>query len=201
VRLPLARGVKITLIEQEAPAFRLEPQVLVSEKSLGSAPVTAMLEILRATAPVFVTVRVLVALASPTSTLPKLRLAGANFTTVPVPVRETVWGLPGALSVIESEAVSVPWAVGLNVTLMVHVAPAATLEPQVLVSEKSDALLPLRLTLVMVSVAAPVLVRVTVCEALDVPANCVLKVRLVGESVTAGPPETVWVIGSAVFGL
>jgi hypothetical protein len=51
----------------------------------------------------------------------------------------------------------VPATVGLNVTLMVQEAPAATLEPQVLVWEKS----PLALIPETVSVALPVLVRIT----------------------------------------
>jgi hypothetical protein len=62
-----------------------------------------------------------------------------------------------ALSVIVRVPVLVPLAVGSNTTLMLQEAPAATLEPQVLVWEK----LPLMLTPVMASVALPVLVRVT----------------------------------------
>jgi hypothetical protein len=50
-----------------------------------------------------------------------------------VPVRLTDCGLPEALSVIVKLAVRLPAAVGVNVTLMVQFAPAATLEPQVLV--------------------------------------------------------------------
>ena len=51
-----------------------------------------------------------------------------------------------------------PVVVGVKVTLMVQAALAARLEPQVLVWEKS----PLMATLVIVSVALPVLERVTV---------------------------------------
>src|SRR5215467_1024308 len=45
----------------------------------------------------------------------------------PVPVNGAVCGLPLALSVIETEPVRVPVAVGLKVTLMVQLAPEATL--------------------------------------------------------------------------
>jgi hypothetical protein len=62
-----------------------------------------------------------------------------------------------ALSVMVRVPVLVPLAVGSNTTLMLQEAPAATLELQVLVWEKS----PLMLTSVMASVALPVLVRVT----------------------------------------
>jgi len=55
----------------------------------------------------------------------------------PVPVRLTVCGLPLALSVTVSAPVRVPVAVGVNVTLIVQLAPAATLDPQLLVWEKS----------------------------------------------------------------
>ena len=58
-------------------------------------------------------------------------------------------------------AVRVPAAVGLKVTLMVQLAPAATLEPQVLVWAKSLALVPESATLVMLKAALPELVRVT----------------------------------------
>ena len=52
--------------------------------------------------------------------------------------------------------VLVPAAVGLKVTLRVQLAPAATLEPQVLVWEKS----PLTVMLVMLRAALPVSLRV-----------------------------------------
>ena len=47
VREPVAVGVKVTLIVQDEPAARLEPQVLVWEKS----PLTVMLEIVSVAVP------------------------------------------------------------------------------------------------------------------------------------------------------
>jgi len=47
VRKPVAVGVNVTLIVHDELAARLEPQVLVSEKS----PLTAMLEIVSAALP------------------------------------------------------------------------------------------------------------------------------------------------------
>ena len=51
-----------------------------------------------------------------------------------MPVRLTVCGLPVALSVTVIVPGCVPVAVGVNVTLIVQLAPAATEVPQVLVS-------------------------------------------------------------------
>ena len=50
-----------------------------------------------------------------------------------MPVRLTVCGLPVALSVMVTEAVRLPGAVGVKVTLMVQLPPAGTELPQVLV--------------------------------------------------------------------
>ena len=82
----------------------------------------------------------------------------------PVPVREMMCGLPVALSVMVMAPVLVPVAVGVNVTLMVQLAPAATGVPQVVVWAKS----PLGTILVMFSNAVPVFVSVTVRAALVV---------------------------------
>jgi hypothetical protein len=55
----------------------------------------------------------------------------------PVPVSAIDCGLPLAASVIEMEAARAPPAVGVNVTLIVHIPPPATDAPQVFVSAKS----------------------------------------------------------------
>jgi hypothetical protein len=89
-----------------------------------------------------------------------------------VPVRLTVWGLPLALSLMLREALRVPAAVGVNVTLIVQLAPAATPLPQVFVCKKSEGSVPLKPTLGALSAAFPVLLRVTFCAALEVPTYC-----------------------------
>jgi len=48
VRLPIAAGVKLTLIEQLAPARTLPTQLSVSAKSEAFVPLNAMLVIFRA---------------------------------------------------------------------------------------------------------------------------------------------------------
>jgi hypothetical protein len=59
--------------------------------------------------------------------------ATAMLKSVPVPERATVCGLPAALSVIVTIADRAPVAVGVKVTAIVQVAPAATLVPQAFV--------------------------------------------------------------------
>ena len=76
---------------------------------------------------------------------------------VPVPVRLTDWVAGLALSVMVKEPLREPLAVGVKVTLRVQLALAARLAPQVLVWEKS----PLAVMLVMLRVAFPVLLRMT----------------------------------------
>jgi hypothetical protein len=96
----------------------------------------------------------------PTGCPGKVNEAGERLTTgatTPVPVRLTVWVAGLALSVIVRTPVLVPVAVGLKVTLRVQLVLATRLEPQVLVWEKS----PLAVMLVMLRVALPVLLRVT----------------------------------------
>ena len=74
-----------------------------------------------------------------------------------MPVRLTLCVAGLALSAMVKEPLREPLTVGVKVTLSVQLALAATVEPQVLVWEKS----PLAVMLVMLRVALPVLLRVT----------------------------------------
>jgi hypothetical protein len=98
--------------------------------------------------------------------LPKLKLVGAKLVlgAIPVPERATVCGLPVALSVTVVVPGWLPAAVGVKVTLMEQLAPAATEAGQVLVWEYGA----LTTMVVMFSAAVPELVSVTVCAALVV---------------------------------
>jgi len=99
-------------------------------------------------------------LVVPTACAGKVNEAGERLTTAadaPVPARLTVCVAGVALSVMVTAPVLVPVAVGLKVTLRVQLALAATIEPQVLVWEKS----PLALMLVIPRLAFPVLLMVT----------------------------------------
>lgn len=81
--------------------------------------------------PTFVSVTVLAALVTPMATVPKLKLLGESLTAVPVPLSDTCCGLPESLSVRLSAALRMSVAVGLKVTLIVQLAPAASELPQV----------------------------------------------------------------------
>ena len=101
--------------------------------------------------------------------MPKLKLVADKLTAgtatvVPLPVRLTICGLPVALSVTVIVPGWLPVAVGVNVTLRVQLAPAATELPQVLVCVYGA----LAAMLVMFNNAVPVFVSVTVCAVLAV---------------------------------
>lgn len=168
VRVPPAVGVKVTLIVQLAPAAKVEPQVVVRAKSPAFVPVKEVTIEVRLVVPMLLRVTTWAELVVPATWLPKVRLPGARVTPVPVPVRATVCGLPEALSVMESEAVREPIALGLNVMLKVQLSPTARVAPQVVVRVKSAALVPVTLVLLMVILAVPVLVSVTVLALLVV---------------------------------
>jgi len=82
-----------------------------------------------------------------------------------VPLRETICGLPAALSLMDTSPVRVPVAVGVKVTLMVQLAAAATLPPHVLLAAKS----PLATMLEIARGPVPLFVSITICGALVVP--------------------------------
>jgi len=98
-----------------------------------------------------------------------VKLTGESFAVVPIPLSVTFCGLPAALSLMLTAAVRVPLAVGLNVTLILQLAPAANELPQVCVCAKFPGLVPVIAMLLMVKLVVPVFLRVTVLAALVVP--------------------------------
>lgn len=156
VRVPVAVGVKVTLISQLAPAATEAPQVLVSAKS----PLTATLLMVNGALPVFVRVTVCGALVMPMPWLLKLRPVRERNTrgATPMPPRETTRGLPVASSVTVMVPIRAPMTVGVKVTSMAQFAPAATALPQVFVCAKS----PVISMLVMAKAASPAFVSVMV---------------------------------------
>lgn len=180
-REPVAVGVNVTVIVQLPPAGTLEPQLSVRLKSLEFVPVMVMLVMPRAWfAALFVKVTVFGLLLWPTFTLPKLRLVGESRTTVPVPLREAVCGLFGALSVTVRVPDCAPALLGLNATSRLQFACGATVDGQLSVRTNPE----VTVTFEMLSVALPVLVSVMVCCGLVVLISSVAKVRLVGAKVT-----------------
>ena len=75
------------------------------------------------------------ALVVPTNWLANVRFAGDSpaAAAIPLPLRVTVWGLPLALSVTDRIPLRVPVAAGVKLTLILQLAPAAKLPPQLLV--------------------------------------------------------------------
>jgi hypothetical protein len=153
VRVPGLVGVKVTLIVQLAPAAKLAPQVLAWMKSPPLAPVMEMPVIVRVAVPLLVKVSVWAPLLLPTATPLKLMLVPDRVTAgaTPLPVSDTLSGLSIALSVIVTEAVRAPTAVGVKFTAMVQLAPAATELPHVLAWAKSLLSIPVIAMLAMVS--------------------------------------------------
>jgi len=77
-------------------------------------------------------------------------------------------GLVGALLTILIVANALPVLVGVNHTLIVHVAFTAILEPHVLVEPKVPALIPVTVTVLIVKGAVPEFVTVIICTELFV---------------------------------
>jgi hypothetical protein len=101
----------------------------------------------------------------------------------PVPDKTIFCGLPEALSVIVMLPARLPVAVGVNVTEIWQLPPAARDVLQVLVSPKSpDAAIP-----VMLSALVPVLVKVTIWGLPVVPTVCEAKVNEFGLKSAIGP--------------
>ncbi len=155
VRVPVAVGVKVTVIEHTPPAARLLPQLLDWEKS----PLTVTPEMFNVRGTGFNSFTVCVGLVVLRFWLAKARAVVDNCASgpSPVPVRVTVVGPPAALSEIVSTPVRVPAAVGVKVTFMAQEAVVARLLPQLFVALKS----PLALIPPMVRATTPVLDRVT----------------------------------------
>ena len=107
------------------------------------------------------------------------------------------------MSVTFRVPVRVPAAEGLKVTLIVQLEPAARLELQLVLEEKS----PLAVMLEMLRVPLPVFLRVTLCALEVEPTGSAEKLREVDDRLTAGEPLeaaavpvrlTDWVVGLAL---
>ena len=125
VRLPRMVGVKVTEIVQLAPTasvFGVSGHVEVCAKS----PEAEIEVMVRAFVPVFFSVTVFAGLVVLSIWLAKVRLLGDKLTgRTPVPVNEAVWGEVEALSVTVRVPLRLPETVGVKVTEIVQVAPAA----------------------------------------------------------------------------
>ena len=82
VSVPLAAGLKVTLMVQEPPTAKIMPQVWVWEKS----PLIAMPEMIRVAVPVFLRVTLCGLLLVPTGWAPNVREEVENVAPGPSPV-------------------------------------------------------------------------------------------------------------------
>ena len=131
VPVPVAVGVNLTLIWQLDPAPSVDLHVVVREKGLLAVMTTD----LSVAVPVLVIVTVCAALVVPTVCAANVKLVSERLTAgaVPAPERVMVCGLLPASSEMVIAPVNGPTVVGVNVTLIVQLPPAATELPQVLV--------------------------------------------------------------------
>jgi len=135
-KLAADAGVNVTEMVQFAAAASVVPQVLVWAKLLAPVPATEMPVIVNAALPGLDSVMVCAAAVTPTA-LVNVRAVGVRTAcaAVPVPVSVTVCGEPVALSATDIAAVRpLPALVGVNVTEIVQLPPAASDAPQLLVS-------------------------------------------------------------------
>lgn len=176
---PVAVGENVTPTVQRAPAARLAPQSLFAIAN-GAAVVMDVID--SATGCTSVSVTVLAELVASTTTEPKFKLLEDTVTgNDPVPLRFTTCGLVRAESVNVSTPVADPSAVGMKVTLTVHVLPAATLVTQVFAAIANG---PLAVTPLRLSAAFSRLVNVTVLAALISFTAMFPKLRLVEDKLT-----------------
>jgi hypothetical protein len=128
---PEVVGVKVTAIVQLAWGTIAPPHALVCEKS----PWMAMPVIERLAEPEFVTVIVCGGLEVPTAWDPKLTDVGARLTAgaIPVPEKDACCEPPTALSVMVSDPLRAPTAVGVNVMFNWQFAPGWSVVGQLLV--------------------------------------------------------------------
>jgi hypothetical protein len=132
VRVPVVVGVNATLTVQVAPAASVPEQAFVCAKSPVAAPMESVVD----NVPVFFTVTDWPGLVVRTVCEGNVKLDGIGVTMtvppVPVPDRVTICGELVAESVIEMVPGSDPFAVGVNVALIVQDAPASNWFPQLL---------------------------------------------------------------------
>ncbi len=176
-------GVKVTFTLQVAAGARVAPQVVVLAKS----PEAAMEVIFNVPLPSLVRLMVWIAEVVVTTWLGKVRLGGLIRATgtsgaVPVPLKGTVCGLPGALLVKVRIPTLVPVAVGENLTEAVQERPGLRLTPQVSLIRKSpETEMP-----IFLRTAFPLLVRVTIWAVVVEPTRVEANSRLDGEILAMG---------------
>jgi hypothetical protein len=184
-------GVKVTVIVQVAPAASEAGQLLVWPKLLALVPVTEMLVMMRGVLPGLDSAMGRGAAEVLMVVLGKVSEVGPNTAcgisgSVPVQVMVADCGEPVALSATEIEAVRLAAEAGVNVTVIVQVAPAASEIPQLLDSPKLLAFVPVTEMLEMVRAAVPGLDSVMGKAVAGVPTRVLGKASGLGASTACG---------------
>jgi hypothetical protein len=195
VLAPVPIGVKLTVMLQLVPAARLPIQGLLCVKSPLVAPggQVLMAEIVTALAVPFVRVTVCGALLVPTTWLPKVSDVGDKVKLprgIAIPPSDTLAGTVARLAETVNVPVLAPVPIGVKLTVMLQLAPAARLPMQGLLCVKSPLVAPggqVLMAEIVTALAVP-FVRVTVCGALPVPTTWLPKVSDVGDRVKPGIP-------------
>jgi hypothetical protein len=188
----VAAGVNVTLIVHEAWAGSDVPQVVAEmANALALVPVMVSPERVIAVLSLFVSVTVFAALVLLGTCLSKARVVTEVVAwATPVPVRLTVCGQMLALSAIESVAVMAPVAAGVNVTLIVHEAWAASDVPQVFAEMANAlALVPVMVSPERVMAVLSLFVSVAFFAALVLLTPCLPKDRVAGVNVACAKAD------------
>jgi len=184
VCVPVTVGVKVVLMVHLPLLARVVLQMLVWAKF----PVVVMLEIVTAPLKLLVSVKITGKLVIPNVTLPKPRTVGDNVTgSTPVPVRVADCGLLLAFPLTVKVPLALPVVLGVNVTLIVHLVPAPSPLPQVLLCPKGV----LAAMLERVSLTVPVFVNVILLMLLVVPTTWFPNAKLVAERDIVCPEAVV----------
>ena len=178
---PLVDGIPVEDVVQVFAAFEVSTTKFV---------LALMLLKTRFAPPVLVTVTSWSALCVPTDCEPKVRLVGVALSVVPEPEPESATvcvepGVPPASSVTVSVADSAPDIEGVNVTLIVQLAPDASEPSQLSTSLKSPEGVPEAGAIVTLEISSgpPVAISVALCAALAKFTGWVPKASVAGESV------------------
>jgi len=174
--LPVVVGANCTLKVLDCPGGRVSGNV--SPLILKPAPVKLPCAMVKLALPELVKVT-FCTLVLPTSTLPKLTVAGVTESCgcTPVPLRAMVLGELGALLTSERLPGTLPVAVGANCTLKVLDCPGGTVSGNVGPLMLKPA--PVTGPCAMVKLALPELVKVTFCTPL-LPTSTLPKLTLGG---------------------
>lgn len=179
--LPVAVGLKLTWMEHAEPAANGVGQFVVVLESLGLAPLSVMLLMVKGAVPLFVSVTDVGILATPTTCDEKLRLVDDRTTdgATPVPLSGTICVAETALSITMSEPASLPVVAGVKVTTIGQLAPGATEVPQKSLAVKSP--LVVMLPGPRVRTWLPMVVKVTIWLGLVAPTSWSQSARCLGK--------------------